>query len=430
MELENKIRRYIPRNIVIGKGKIRQNVRKYDPGLEPITEISLPSCRFKMKTWTDMDTFESLSGYRPTNMADKTKEIEKMVTGNVFELENEPVSLKLVSYASSSPYMEYSYYMRIGYVILEDPRGFMVSVEAHDFINTVLTHGGTIESTHEIGNLKFVYSWLEDMHDSKKPGGFILTAVDSDEYKNAIFQDDLEQEINTRVKMKQSDLEIGKVYDYDTGARSDIRIMYVGKMNVVSTKVFSDILSSRFIRSFHDTVGLIKDCGKSLFQNSLYRRLSYPWESEMWRDCVSKYKKETKNMFLVLDGEVPRNTYGWYTGSRFNLELTQIFKDDLIVNESHYPTPSLLSNLRNFPVGLALKSISNNQSINIVAKSEQLSISGAEVARKCVTTYNEFVGFVERMMKLLPTERPSDEDQWIKDFIHYQLTEEDKKFLS
>ena len=108
---ENKPLFYIPDTVQIGcTTKLPDRILKSVCRTSEMDRVGIPSCRFMLNKWTDMNLFEKMTGFRPTNMVNKEKEIKKMLTGSVFEIENVPTSgFKLIDVQNNSLYPQAGY---------------------------------------------------------------------------------------------------------------------------------------------------------------------------------------------------------------------------------------------------------------------------------------------------------------------------------
>ena len=125
---EEKPLYYIPNTVQIGcTTKLPDELLTSACRTSEMDKVRIPSCRFMLNKWTDMNLFEKITGFRPTNMVNKEKEIKKMLSGSVFEIENVPTSgFKLIDIQNNSLYNHIGYllYGKL-FAYIYDPRGFI-----------------------------------------------------------------------------------------------------------------------------------------------------------------------------------------------------------------------------------------------------------------------------------------------------------------
>lgn len=353
---ENKPIFYIPNTVQIGcTNKLTEKLLKSVGLTSDMDKIGLPSCRYMMNKWTDINLFEKITGFRPTNMINKEKEIKKMLTGSVFELDNVPTSgFKLVDIQNNSLYPQASYlsYGRT-YAYIYDPRGFVFSVLFSNFWNSLIKNNISIDKDKTISG-RFVYSWKESCPNSNVIDFTLIhenDMVSTSEY-DVIKEKDIINNRKEKPGIKAKDFIPGTIYDYNNNGVIE-RVLFVGKYNMYSltalkkfyTKTFGGNLY-RMKESFFSKTQLhyiYNTCDPSIYFN----------END-YNDFIKLMDRSKKyNVFLTLSPQ-----YSYYTNNFINM---------MCINNNPDPDDwyrfSFFHNIRFLNGGINIIKVSDNQQI-------------------------------------------------------------------
>ena len=106
---------YIPSKVVVGKLQ-HAGSRLLNP--------SFLTCKYKSKWWTNDLKFKQLTGYTRYTTKDCVKNMQRDITGAVFEIDNVPISGVKIIDTHTNLYND-TYYVNM--YLLEDPRGFTIA---------------------------------------------------------------------------------------------------------------------------------------------------------------------------------------------------------------------------------------------------------------------------------------------------------------
>lgn len=352
---ENKPLYYIPNTVQIGcTSRLSDRILNSVGRTSEMDKIGLPSCKFMLNKWTDMNIFEKMTGFRPTNMVNKEKEIKKMLTGSVFEIENVPTSgFKLIDIQNNSlyPLVGYLSYGRV-FAYIYDPRGFIFCIEFSYFWKTLVRNNISIEHDNTISG-RFLYSWTQRYPSSNVELRLINenNMVSTDEY-DVTKESDLLDKRKDNPGIKAKDFVPGTVYDYNNNGQIE-RVLFIGKYNMYSLSA----LKGFSIETFGGNLLGIK---KSLFP-AVYQRYNYNYNytnhylnKDHYDDFIKLMDKSKKfNVFLTLSPVL----------SYYNNVYTDMMsvKDNPDPND-HYKF-SYVYNMRFLNGGVNMVKISDNQDI-------------------------------------------------------------------
>ena len=160
---EEKPLYYIPNTVQIGcTTKLPDELLESVCRTSEMDKVGIPSCRFMLNKWTDINLFERMTGFRPTNMVNKENEIKKMLSGSVFEIENVPTSgFKLIDIKHNTLYQQANYlsYGKV-FAYVYDPRGFIFCIQFSDFWKMLYKNNISIDKDKTISG-RFLYSWKQ-----------------------------------------------------------------------------------------------------------------------------------------------------------------------------------------------------------------------------------------------------------------------------
>lgn len=222
------LRYYIPEKFKIGYG----SVPKLKDDTTKTSSISIPSCKFKGKSWTNSHIFSRICGFAPTKSIDASLEIKKMITGSVHEFENVPQKGFRILESTARDFYNANSNSTGDHLIMLDPRGFNVQVASSNIIQ-MLVDGEITLSKGGIVNEELVYSWQEafDMSHSASKSYFSLIPTTGSIYTNpecVIFETDMRNKMKNLQILDYETLEPGVVYENGNMCAPE-RFIYLGK---------------------------------------------------------------------------------------------------------------------------------------------------------------------------------------------------------
>ncbi len=344
---------YIPNTVQIGcTSRLSDRILNSVGRTSEMDKIGLPSCKFMLNKWTDMNTFEKMTGFRPTNMVNKEKEIKKMLTGSVFEIENVPTSgFKLIDIQNNSlyPLVGYLSYGRV-FAYIYDPRGFIFCIEFSYFWKTLVRNNISIEHDNTISG-RFLYSWTQRYPSSNVELRLINenNMVSTDEY-DVTKESDLLDNRKDNPGIKAKDFVPGTVYDYNNNGQIE-RVLFVGKYNMYSLTALKNFCNETF------------GCYLLRRKEAIFSKLGYfcsynnPEEffnKDSYNNFIKLMDKSKKcNVFLTLSP-----VYSYYN----NVYTDMMSVKDNPVQNDHYKF-SYVYNMRFLNGGVNMVKISDNQDI-------------------------------------------------------------------
>ena len=190
-----------------------------------------PSMKDKDGKWTNLSVFEKHCGYKPHLQRDARKEIDKALKQSVREIENVPTSgFKLVDFQKCI--YSSDYFRDIFCVVLEDPRGWQISIEA-SVLQSLLESNRFNVKDGELVGIELMYCWPNN----STP--FSVVIADDNAKK---IQEETDKYVSMRESieaLKPSQIEVGKVYSSKTSKLSGHLYMYLGKHDIYSAEVQS-----------------------------------------------------------------------------------------------------------------------------------------------------------------------------------------------
>lgn len=177
---------------------------------------ALPSCRHPaINGWTQLSKFKAMTGgYAPGRQLDRAVELSKAVSGAVAEIENKPVAgFKLVQiqynlrgWAQPNQVLAHARFANESAAFLiEDPRGFVVGVNARSLYSMLEAAGGRLDGwTFPV---EAAYVW-DDAHFAPR-----IVAANSAEWKAAWEESRaFEKAAAEQEWLKPNQFELGHVY--------------------------------------------------------------------------------------------------------------------------------------------------------------------------------------------------------------------------
>ena len=190
-----------------------------------------PSMRDETGGWTNVAVFEKHCGFKPHVQRDASKEIRKSLTQQVREIENVPISgFKLVKVYENGAYHS-DYFRDKSCVVLKDPRGWEVSIQA-TVLQSLLESNGFNLNDGELAGIELMYCW-------PRSGGVPFSVVVANDRAKKLQAATAEYVVGARetvFALKPSELEVGKVYSSKTSRMSEHLYMYLGKHDVFSAE--------------------------------------------------------------------------------------------------------------------------------------------------------------------------------------------------
>lgn len=351
---ENKPLYYIPNTVQIGcTTKLPDELLESVCRTSEMDKVGIPSCRFMLNKWTDINLFERMTGFRPTNMVNKEKEIKKMLSGSVFEIENVPTSgFKLIDIKNDSLY-EQARYLSYGkiFAYIYDPRGFIFCIQFSDFWKMLFKNNISIDKDKTISG-RFLYSWKQRYPTSNDINLSLINEndmVSTDEY-DIIKESDLIDNRKENPGIKAKDFVPGTVYDYNNNGQIE-RVLFVGKYNMYSLTA----LKGFYNETFGGNLLMLKE---SAFTNRShiywYKSPKYYFDKDKYDNFIKLMDKSKKyNVFLTLSPE-----YSWYHNDYTNLMSVKNNPD-----KDDFHIFSYLYNMKFLNGGVNIVKISDNQDI-------------------------------------------------------------------
>ena len=179
--------------------------------------------------WTNVSVFEKHCGYKPHTQKDARKEINKVLTQQVQEIENVPTSgFKLVNVHNHIYHTDH--FRDIEIAVLQDPRGWNVGIQT-TVLQTLLESNGFNMENGELVGVELMYCW-------PKHGDvpFSVTLANDKAKKLQKATADFVGMRETFAALKPSEIEVGKVYSSKTSKLSGHLYMYLGKYDVFSAE--------------------------------------------------------------------------------------------------------------------------------------------------------------------------------------------------
>lgn len=177
--------------------------------------------------WTNVSVFEKHCGYKPYTQKDASKEIDKVLTQQVQEIENVPTSrFKLVNVHKHIYHTDHFKDVEIS--VLQDPRGWNVGIQTTVLQTLLESNGFNIENGELVG-VELMYCW-------PKSGNVPFSVAIANDYAKKL-QAATAKYVGMRetfAALKPSEIEVGKVYSSKTSKLSGHLYMYLGKHDIFS----------------------------------------------------------------------------------------------------------------------------------------------------------------------------------------------------
>lgn len=178
--------------------------------------------------WTNISVFEKHCGYKPHTQKDASKEIDKVLTQQVQEIENVPTSgFKLVNVHKHIYHTDH--FKDVEIAVLQDPRGWNVGIQTA-VLQTLLESNGFNIVNGELVDVELMYCW------PKYDVPFSVTIANDKAKKLQAATAKYVGMRETFAALKPSELEVGKVYSSKTSKLSGNLYMYLGKHDIFSTE--------------------------------------------------------------------------------------------------------------------------------------------------------------------------------------------------
>jgi len=199
---------FVPRTFTVGRMKLN--------------ELAFVTCKFGGKSWCQLGTFERLCGFKPHSQRDPVKMMKKEVFNVVSTHDNVPTyGFKTVNSLDLDPYRLASWSKKRNEVLLEDPRGFSVSVTVENFFEVLAASNGNIENG--VISRKLAYAW------SDKGCRFKLVDAESETWAEDVKNsNDVVDAYENTAYLSNKDLVVGETYDGSEDCPG--KFMYLGKL--------------------------------------------------------------------------------------------------------------------------------------------------------------------------------------------------------
>lgn len=208
-----------------------------------------PSMKDEKGKWTNLSIFEKHCGYKPHTQKDARKEINKVLTQQVQEIDNVPTSGFHLIDVHKCVYCS-DYYRDVPCATLKDPRGWEVSIQTSVLQSLLESNGYNIEDGELVG-IELMYCWLK--HEDIP---FTVTIANDNAKKLQTATDKFVSAREIYVALKPSEFEIGKIYSSKTSKLSGHLYMYLGKHDVFSAEAHNRAVMAENY-----------DCLKELFES-------------------------------------------------------------------------------------------------------------------------------------------------------------------
>ena len=351
---ENKPLYYIPNTVQIGcTTKLPDRILKSVCRTSEMDRVGIPSCRFMLNKWTDMNLFEKMTGFRPTNMVNKEKEIKKMLTGSVFEIQNVPTSgFKLIDVQNNSLYPQAGYlsYGKV-FAYVYDPRGFIFCIQFSDIWKMIYKNNISIDKDKTISG-RFLYSWKQGYPSSNNIEINLINEndmVSTGEY-DIIKETDLTNNRKENPGIKAKDFVPGTVYDYNNNGQIE-RVLFVGKYNMYSLTALRNFYDETFGGDLLHIKELYSSRDSSYYSYTNPKYYLREDEYDYFIKLMDKSKKY--NVFLTLSP-----VYSW---CRNEYTIMMSVKNNPDQKDCH--NFSYLYNMKFLNGGVNMVKISDNQDI-------------------------------------------------------------------
>ncbi len=265
-------------------------------------ELMVPSCRLFLKDWCNKSKFRSDVRYSPWEMKDKEKEIMKVLSGNIIDVENE--------YVAGFSFHEFNTYSGDAGAIINDPRGFKVVIPLKymKFLMDKCVENGVYKDGIRYGFSNNGEIMLLTKEIEKSFGDIVLT------------EDEMTVRKNATTFVSSGELVPGKVYDMLPRGFDDepVRCVYLGHVNFWnSINTLREFYDSTYVRdSLREEYSLGKKGGlwekvlENRFRNgtiylssqmySSYSVNIFPWDVRKWQMIHDNLKSDNNHVFLKL----------------------------------------------------------------------------------------------------------------------------------
>ena len=179
--------------------------------------------------WRNVSVFEKLCGFKPHVQRDARKEISKVLTQKVQEIDNEPTSGFTLVNVFYNPYPYTTLFKDRYCAVLHDPRGWDIAVSCNKLQKFLELNGMNIKDG-VLENIKLMYCWYENKFE---PFDVIIA---NDKAKRAQAATDKKISAKDSVEyIKPSKFVVGNIYSSST---SDCKkkFMYLGEHAVYSVR--------------------------------------------------------------------------------------------------------------------------------------------------------------------------------------------------
>lgn len=303
---------FIPDSVSVGMFGIGCSADRAGTEMTPHTvgEYGFVTCRFRYDQWVSPGVFERLTKYKPSNQRDRAAQLRKSVDGSVSEFENGPVSgFKIVAWHANPYDFCTKDYDRSGDVVLEDPRGFMVSLGQDQFFESLKMSGGNV-SGHVLSG-EFVYGW------ENHTKGLTLVPVSHPEYPGWKKASDA-----CRVKdrggaaVSKKDLVPGRVYRAVKVLKGDW--MYVGVVDTYSQACHADAFDNNGRYSVDEFVeresGVLREKWHTVWPTTRGKLVFYSMSSQAQQYVV---RTDVSGVFSCEVRPKPDGTYAGEDGTAY-----------------------------------------------------------------------------------------------------------------
>lgn len=238
-----------------------------------------PSMKDENGKWKNLSVFEKHCGYKPHIQKDARKEINKVLTQQVKEIENVPTKGFSIVNVFGCVYHT-DHFRDVSTAILHDPRGWNISIQL-TVLQSLLESNGFNIVNGELVDVELMYCW-------PKYGDvpFSVTIANDKAKKLQAATTKYVGMRETFVALKPSELEVGKVYSSKTSKLSGHLYLYLGKHDVFSAEAQLKAVMTKnykhlqeYAKTRNDVTGKSKYvfyCLDSLKEDSYFLRDNHP----------------------------------------------------------------------------------------------------------------------------------------------------------
>ena len=391
---------YRPTNIVIGY---------YDTYVAGVKKrFGYPSCKWlKENKYTEVCRFSNATnGIKPYEQRDAEKQVLKDLGITVGNFTNTLISgFRLISV---NPH-----------VVLNDPRGFCITLRSDWLENALFRHHCTISANGTIDG-KWTYVWNNK---------YFNTLIHENDLDQIDIDDEAIDEMNKNIKhFKLKDLEVGAVYEAyekDDDKTHLSRYVYIGEYDMYSLKTAYNSFSL-YYGSIH------------LYEASEYWKTHdkrWPWNNDTCKHNVNALIKSFKSypVFIKLVDKIEYKDYCSLTrycdvlagendgehSIRFAYADSNIVQDKTIIKR--IVRKSECQDIRIIADNVAVSRISWRSSSKFYSRPDEYKVLKLDMLINGFKKFLDIMNIeVNRYIRLSPIEKPEDMQSWLNEVEKYR----------